>query len=120
MPGPAAIADCRVRAQESGRIGRREVLWGNTQQGRALTDDPEDAQDVGGEDDQEVDTGEQADGDERVPQPAELPALKHHLLDGTAHLGGRPAVSAIGPPPPAGLAPRPLPTGSPETERWAP
>lgn len=60
-----------------------------TQLGPTLTNDPEDAQDVGSEDNQQVDASEQADGNERVPQPAELLVLKQHLLDGTAHLGDR-------------------------------
>ena len=54
---------------------------------RPLTNDPEDAQDVGGKDDQQVDTREQANGNEHVPQPAELAVRKQHLLEGAAYLG---------------------------------
>lgn len=59
------------------------------QLGQTLTDDPEDAQDIGSEDNQQVDTSEQANGNERVPQPIELLILKQHLLDGSAYLGSR-------------------------------
>lgn len=65
--------------QDSFGIFGIPVLWGNTlssQQGQTLTNDPEDAQDVGGEDNQQVDTGEQDNGDECVPWPAELLVLK--------------------------------------------
>ena len=51
-----------------------------------LTNDPEDAQDVGGEDDEHVDAGEEDGGDGDVPQPAEGRIGKEHLLDGPAHL----------------------------------
>ena len=61
----------------------------HSQQGQTLTDDPEDAQDVGGKDDQQVDTSEQANSNEHMPQPAELAVLKQHLLEGAAHLGSR-------------------------------
>lgn len=54
---------------------------------RPLTDDPEDAQDVGGKDDQQVDTREQDNGNEHVPQPAELSVGKQNLLEGAAYLG---------------------------------
>lgn len=64
------------------------VLCLYTQLGQTLTDNPEDAQDVRSEDNQQVDASEQANGNECVPQPIELLVLKQHLLDGTAHLDG--------------------------------
>lgn len=54
---------------------------------RRGTNDPEYAQDIGGEDNQQVDASKQASGNEHVPQPAELLVLKQHLLDGTSYLG---------------------------------
>lgn len=45
-------------------------------QAQTLTNDPKNAQDVGGEDDQQVDTSKQDSGDEYVPQPTELLILK--------------------------------------------
>jgi len=58
-----------------------------TQQGPILTNDPKYAQDVGGEDNQQVDASKEAGGNKHVPQPAELLVLKQHLLDGPSYLG---------------------------------
>lgn len=52
-----------------------------------LTDQPEDAEDGGSKNDQEVDEGQQDHGDGDVADPAEVLALEQHLLDSTAHLG---------------------------------
>ena len=54
-----------------------------------LTDDAEDAQDVGGEDDQQVDEGEEHHCDGGVPQPVEGLGGEQHLLDGSPHLRTR-------------------------------
>lgn len=61
----------------------------HSQQGQTLTDDSKDAQNVGGKDDQQVDTSEQANSNEHMPKPAELLVLKQHLLEGAAYLGRR-------------------------------
>lgn len=53
---------------------------------KRLTDDAEDAQDVGCKNHQHVDDGEQDDGDGGVTQPAEGLGGEQHLLDGAAHL----------------------------------
>lgn len=50
------------------------------------TDQAKDAKDGGGEDDQEVDEGQQDHGDGDVADPAEVLPLEQHLLDGPAHL----------------------------------
>lgn len=52
---------------------------------RCGTNDPKYAQDVGGEDNQQIDARKQASGNEHVPQPAELLVLKQHLLDSTSY-----------------------------------
>lgn len=51
-----------------------------------LTNDAEDAKNVGGKYDQHVDDGEQNQGDGKVTQPAERLCGERHLLDGPAHL----------------------------------
>lgn len=55
-----------------------------------LTNDPKDAEDVGGEDNQQVDDGEQTSGDGNVPWPPERLVGEEHLLDGSTHLRGEP------------------------------
>lgn len=60
-----------------------------TTTGLELTNDPEDAQDVGGEDDEQVDEGEQDEGDGDVTRPVEGLVGKHHLLDRSPHLCNR-------------------------------
>lgn len=52
---------------------------------RCSTNDPKYAQDVGGEDNQQVDASKEAGGNKHVPQPAELLVLKQHLLDGPSY-----------------------------------
>lgn len=103
---------------------RDESLWDTIpfiQQGQTLTNDPKDAQDVGGEDNQQVDASKQASGDEHMPQPAELLVLKQHLLDGTSYLGRwkAPSVRWLPVDPPFRW-PRNLSAGSPGTERLEP
>lgn len=51
-----------------------------------LTNDAKDAQDVGSEDHQHVDKGQQNDGDGDVSDPAEGLIRKYHLLNGSPHL----------------------------------
>ena len=51
------------------------------------TNHAEDAEDGGGEDDQEVDEGQQDHGNGDMADPAEVLPLEQHLLDGPAHLG---------------------------------
>lgn len=86
-----------------------------------LTNDPKDAQDVGGEDNQQVDASKQASGNEHVPQPAELLVLKQHLLDGASYLGRWKAPSVRWPPvDPPFRWPRNLSAGSPGTEQLEP
>lgn len=53
--------------------------------GRCGTDDTEDAQDVGGKDDQHVDEAEKDEGDGNVTQPVEGLVGEQHVLDGPAH-----------------------------------
>lgn len=50
------------------------------------TNDPKDAQDVGGKDDQQVDEREQNEGNGDVTGPVERLVGKHHLLDRSPHL----------------------------------
>ena len=50
------------------------------------TNDPKDAQDVGGKDDQQVDEREQDDGDGDVARPVEGLVGKHHLLNSSPDL----------------------------------
>lgn len=51
-----------------------------------LTYDPEDAEDVGSEDDEQVDGGEEQDGDGDVSRPPERLVGEEELLDGSPHL----------------------------------
>lgn len=51
-----------------------------------LTNDAKDAQDVGSEDDQHIDEGQENNGDGNVSDPVEGFIREHHLLNGSSHL----------------------------------
>lgn len=51
-----------------------------------LTNDAKDAQDVGSEDDQHIDEGQENDSDGDVSDPVEGLIREYHLLNGSSHL----------------------------------